>query len=124
MHFGTNGGQQLPEAQLVGRMLLQRLATGATGVKQARYTHCLLTTYGNIRTCVVYERTSQYGVAIEFRRGFCTLVLFISLCFMVNETYIMYIHTYWCHEDGLYTSLNPLRNNPLVEGVNTEAARW
>ena len=33
--FGTNGGQQLPEAQLVGRMLLQRLATGATGVKQA-----------------------------------------------------------------------------------------
>ena len=34
--FGTNGGQQLPEAQLVGRMLLQRLAAGATGVKQAR----------------------------------------------------------------------------------------
>ena len=28
--------------------------------------------------------------------------------------------THWCHEDGLYTSLNPLRNNPLVEGVNTE----
>ena len=34
--FGTNGGLQLPEAQLVGRMLLQRLATGAlTSVKQA-----------------------------------------------------------------------------------------
>ena len=28
-----------------------------------------------------------------------------------------YVHTLWCHEDGLYTSLNPLRNNPLVEGV-------
>ena len=27
--LGTNGGQQLPEAQLVIRMLLQRLATGA-----------------------------------------------------------------------------------------------
>ena len=44
---------------------------------------------------------------------FCVGV--VSLCFMVKQT------TYWCHEDGLYTSLNPLRNNPLVEGVNTEA---
>ena len=34
--FGTNKGQQL-QAQQVGRMLLQRLATGATSVKQARY---------------------------------------------------------------------------------------
>ena len=34
--FAHNGGLQLPEAQLVGRMLLQRLPTGATGVKQAR----------------------------------------------------------------------------------------
>ena len=29
--------QQLREGQLVGQMLLQRLATGATAVKQARY---------------------------------------------------------------------------------------
>ena len=35
--FGTNETQQLREGQLVGRMLLQRLATGATGVKQVRY---------------------------------------------------------------------------------------
>ena len=35
--LGTNGGLQLPEAQLVGRMLLQRLATDATGMKQVRY---------------------------------------------------------------------------------------
>ena len=35
--FGTNETQQLCEGQLVGRMLLQRLATGATGVKRARY---------------------------------------------------------------------------------------
>ena len=35
--FGTNVPQQLREGQLVGLMLLQRLATGATGVKQARY---------------------------------------------------------------------------------------
>ena len=35
--FGTNETQQLREGQLVGRMMLQRLATGATGVKQARY---------------------------------------------------------------------------------------
>ena len=37
--FGTNEKQQLREGQLVGRMLLQGLATGATGVKQARYRH-------------------------------------------------------------------------------------
>ena len=36
--FGTNETQQLREGQLVGRMLLQRLSTGATGVKQARGT--------------------------------------------------------------------------------------
>ena len=35
--FGTNETQQLREGQLVGRMLLQMLATGATGMKQARY---------------------------------------------------------------------------------------
>ena len=35
--FGNNEGQQLPEAQQVGRMLLQRLATGATRVEQVRY---------------------------------------------------------------------------------------
>ena len=35
--FGTKETQQLREGQLMGRMLLQRLATGATGVKQARY---------------------------------------------------------------------------------------
>ena len=35
--FGTNKTQQLREGQLVGRMLLQRLATGATGVNKARY---------------------------------------------------------------------------------------
>ena len=33
--FGTNGGLQLPEAQLVRRMLLQGQTTGATCVKQA-----------------------------------------------------------------------------------------
>ena len=34
--FGTNETQQLREGQLVGRMMLHRLATGATRVKQAR----------------------------------------------------------------------------------------
>ena len=35
--FGTNETQQLRERQLVGRMLPQRLAAGATSVKLARY---------------------------------------------------------------------------------------
>ena len=34
--FRTSEGQQLCEGRLVGLMLLQRLATGVTGVKQAR----------------------------------------------------------------------------------------
>ena len=35
--FWNNETQHLRDGQLVGQMLLQRLATGATGVKQARY---------------------------------------------------------------------------------------
>ena len=43
----------------------------------------------------------------------CLCVGVVSLYFMVNETYLThYVHTYF-----------PLRNNPLIEGVNTEAAR-
>ena len=43
----------------------------------------------------------------------CLCVGVVSLCFMVNKTYIThYVHTYF-----------PLRNNQLIEGVNTEAAR-
>ena len=37
--FGINETQQLREGQLVGRMLPQRLATGATRVKQASVLH-------------------------------------------------------------------------------------
>ena len=78
--FGTNETQQLREGQLVGRMLLQRLATGATGVKQARYRQ------GPTRAARHSYAHAQYTLRImvlgpasayEFRRGFCTLVLFI-----------------------------------------------
>ena len=50
--------QQLREGQLVGRMMLQRLATGATGVKQARYRR--RPTRGSealARACAVYTHT-------------------------------------------------------------------
>ena len=83
--FGTNETQQLLEGQLVGRTLLQRLATGATGVKQARYRR------GPTRGSDALYAHAQYNtqpVGIEgpwhllfnawcneFRRGFCTLVL-------------------------------------------------
>ena len=53
--FGTNETQQLREGQLVGRMMLQRLATGATSVKQARYRR--RPTRGSValaRACAVY----------------------------------------------------------------------
>ena len=78
-------------------MLLQRLATGATGVKQARYRR--RPTRGSealVRACAVYTQPvygsyrrslalavqceTMHGVmpAYEFRRGFCTLVLSLS----------------------------------------------
>ena len=60
--FGTNETQQLREGQLVGRMLLQRLATG---VKQARYRRRQRGTRTRMR--------SIYTTAVEFRRAFITL---------------------------------------------------
>ena len=48
--------KKLREGQLVGRMMLQRLATGATGVKQARYRR--RPTRGSealVRACAVYR---------------------------------------------------------------------
>ena len=62
--FGTNETQQLREGQLVGRMMLQRLATGATGVKQARYRR--RPTRGSkalARACAVYTHTQCMCVA-------------------------------------------------------------
>ena len=70
-------------------MLLQRLPTGATGVKQARYRRG--PTRGSealVRACAVYSLSiaivcmegpwhlpfNMHDV-YEFRRGFCTLVL-------------------------------------------------
>ena len=90
--FRDKRTQQLHEGQLVGRMLLQRLATGATGMKLARYRRG--PTRGSlalVRACAAYTQPCSYrrslvlavqcetmhGVmpAYEFRRGFCTLVL-------------------------------------------------
>ena len=56
-------------------MMLQRLATGATGVKQARYRR--RPTRGSealVRACAVYTQRYSSIAAVEFRRGFCTLV--------------------------------------------------
>ena len=60
-------------------MLLQRLATGATGVKQARYrqgptrgSEALVRALRSLALAVQCE--TMHGV-YEFRRGFCTLVL-------------------------------------------------
>ena len=72
-------------------MMLQRLATGATGVKQARYRR--RPTRGSealARACAVYTHNASVMYvllnvrpAYEFRRGFCTSVLFI-LCVCVS----------------------------------------
>ena len=69
-------------------MMLQRLATGATGVKQARYRR--RPTEALARACAVYTHNASVMYvllnvrpAYEFRRGFCTSVLFI-LCVCVS----------------------------------------
>ena len=77
-------------------MLLQRLATGATGVKQARYRR------GPTRGSEALYAHAQYNTPVggiddpwhllfnawcnEFRRGFCTLVLYYSLVFTVYSS--------------------------------------
>ena len=51
--LGTNGGQQLPEAQLAGRMLLHRLATGAHNQRDRPLPTCYILR-GIVRACAVY----------------------------------------------------------------------
>ena len=84
-------------------MLLQRLATGATGVKQARYrqgpTRAARHSYAHAQYIhslsigIVYHCVYGMSLALavqcetthgvyEFRRGFCTLVL--SYCISVS----------------------------------------
>ena len=53
-------------------MMLQRLATGATSVKQARYRR--RGSEALARACAVYTTLVYVRPAYEFRRGFCTLV--------------------------------------------------
>ena len=96
--FGTNGTQQLREGQLVSRMLLQSLATGATGVKQARYmrgptrgSEALIHMRSIIHSLFIVYHCVYVGIgpwhflfnvrqpAYEIRRGFCTLVLYDAL---------------------------------------------
>ena len=85
-------------------MLLQRLATGATGVKQARYRQGPLPVYTGaarhsyahaqyIHSHCVYGRSlalavqceTMHGV-YEFRRGFCTLVLSLTYFWLCQCT--------------------------------------
>ena len=71
-------------------MLLQRLATGATGVKQARYRPRLL--WGSealVRNtqCVCAELLLNVRPVYEFRRGFCTLVLSLLLVLYFRAVY-------------------------------------
>ena len=78
-------------------MLLQRLATGATGMKQARYkrgptytgqrgTRTRMRSIQPVYSHWVYGRSLALAVqyetmrgVYEFRRGFCTLVLSCSM---------------------------------------------
>ena len=69
-------------------MLLQRLATGATGVKQARYRRGptrgseALYAHAQYNTQHVGPWYNLHGVmpAYEFRRGFCTLCFHCFVC--------------------------------------------
>ena len=70
-------------------MLLQRLATGATGVKQARYSRGLTRGSEALYAHAQYNTQPVGGIDgpwhllfnawyNEFRRGFCTLVLSLT----------------------------------------------
>ena len=74
-------------------MLLQRLATGATGVKQARYRRgptrcsealvraCAVNTACLLVVALAVQCETTHGV-YEFRRGFCTSVLSLSCVYL------------------------------------------
>ena len=80
-------------------MLLQRLATGATGVKQARYrrgptrgsealyAHAQYNTQHVGPWYIFITCCSMHGVmpAYQFRRGFCTLVLSLLLFIAASD---------------------------------------
>ena len=93
-------------------MLLQRLATGATGVKQARYrrdgaarhsyTHAQYTQPVYYCVALAVQCETTHGV-YEFRRGFCTSVLsfspsvFHSASAVENDIYqVCKAHVYKC----------------------------
>ena len=62
--FGTNETQQLREGQLVGR--IQRLVTGATGVKQARYRQDLPRhSYGHAQYTLVAVHNAWCNTCIQ-----------------------------------------------------------
>ena len=96
--FRTNETQQLPEGQLVGQMLLQRLATGATGVKQARYRRRGLLgaarhSYAHVRRIPVSRSriavsrtiTSDRNFVINPRRA-CAARFFVSVSLCLSVT--------------------------------------
>ena len=56
-------------------MLLQRLATGATGVNKRDTGEGLL---GAARHSYAHAQYIHYASVYEFRRGFCTLVLSLA----------------------------------------------
>ena len=76
--FGTNETQQLREGQLVGRMLLQRLATGATGVKQASMQMRMA---GITRFCQFLGAQTQ--IASYSRK---------DLCVLTNRVFLVQVH--------------------------------
>ena len=77
--FGTNETQQLREGQLVGRMLLQRLATGATGVKQASMQMRMA---GITRFCQFLGAQTQ--IASYSRKDLCVLTNRVFPSFLVQ----------------------------------------
>ena len=117
-------------------MLLQRLATGATGVKQARYrrgpTRC---SEALVRACAVYtacllvyhcvalavQCETTHGV-YEFRRGFCTSVLSFAsvLVTLVHRESVVGEGTVCCSRESVHGHV--LTANELCLVVT--ALRW
>ena len=113
-------------------MLLQRLATGATGEIQARaytgqrgtrtrmrsiqpvYSHCV---YGRSLALAV-----QYETMHEFRRGFCTLVLSFLQSFIFLPSYIFRPAALSCHCGCLCLQKPHLCHHPQELGHSSPAS--
>ena len=117
--FGINEGQNLPEAQLVGQVLLERLATGAHRHKTSEIGHCLpATTHRGYEASYAH---AQYTYCRASLNRIPPRVLYLVLFIVVVFSFIYNSKTVKCIRLKLCTMIeypNPACNVIIVHVIN------